>query len=254
VEHFTDLPWEKITDFLVDMGSVAHTADFLSRFFDTIGRLIEHDHISCWFDVGEKQAASRKPNPCGMIPELTCVAASHVQEKAIVEFNSYYRALCPPPLKPVRPVMRLDWKYWSHTEYYNDYLGPLGIRYSLVPFDTKCATCTIHRGKSGPAFTEKDVTLLHVLAKHMFNLYSYLKKIEDLISVGRPLPEGNFNGLTDRQAEIARLMYLRLPAAEIAILLRISRRTVEKHILDMYERMNVWNRQSLLRRLYGKSV
>jgi DNA-binding CsgD family transcriptional regulator len=52
-------------------------------------------------------------------------------------------------------------------------------------------------------------------------------------------------GLTEREGEVVLLFYDRLSAGEIAERLKISRRTVEKHIEHVYLKLQVHNRRGL---------
>lgn len=57
--------------------------------------------------------------------------------------------------------------------------------------------------------------------------------------------------LSRRELEIAHLLRLRLTAAEISGVLGISRRTVERHMANMYDKLHIGSRRELLSRLFG---
>jgi DNA-binding NarL/FixJ family response regulator len=55
--------------------------------------------------------------------------------------------------------------------------------------------------------------------------------------------------LTRREAEVLAHLALRMTAKEIASALLVSHRTVERHIGNVYEKLDVHDRETLLRRL-----
>ena len=59
--------------------------------------------------------------------------------------------------------------------------------------------------------------------------------------------------LSRRESEIVRLLALRLTAREIGSFLLISPRTVERHIANTYDKLQVSSRRQLLVRVYGEA-
>lgn len=98
------------------------------------------------------------------------------------------------------------------------------------------------------------MTAIHFFSTHASNLYTLISKIEKLRNLracerlGRAEDASGVH-LTNRERELAELLFLRLSAGEIASVLRISRRTVEKHIYDLYARLRVYDSRGLLRAL-----
>jgi DNA-binding CsgD family transcriptional regulator len=98
-----------------------------------------------------------------------------------------------------------------------------------------------------------DEQMFFSLRPHLQNIYNLLKRL------GKP-PPGDFftcelapdmKLLSRREAEVATLLCRRLRPAQIAALLLISARTVERHIENVYGKLNVNNRKQLLARLLG---
>jgi DNA-binding CsgD family transcriptional regulator len=70
---------------------------------------------------------------------------------------------------------------------------------------------------------------------------------ESLITYPELGPEADI--LSHREAEVARLLCRRLTMKEIAAILKLSPRTVERHALHIYRKLNVDGRKELARLL-----
>jgi DNA-binding CsgD family transcriptional regulator len=167
--------------------------------------------------------------------------------EAVRNYNEHYRYLQPPPERVEKYGFAVDYRTWENTEYYTDFIKPLGIRHGLVPVIGGLGhTVTIQRG-SGPGFSEDEALLLGLISPHIDCVHSCLQKIEGLEK--QLYPEIDLEclhcRLTPRQSEIFRLLLLRFSIAEIASYLFIGKRTVEKHIADVYEKLNIRSRYEL---------
>jgi DNA-binding CsgD family transcriptional regulator len=93
-------------------------------------------------------------------------------------------------------------------------------------------------------FREREMAAFFALRPHLRNLFSLVyapqkarrNRLSDALKVC---------GLTEREGEVVILLCDRLSAGEIAERLKISRRTVEKHIEHVYLRLRVHNRKGL---------
>lgn len=92
---------------------------------------------------------------------------------------------------------------------------------------------------------------LDVINEHINNLYRHLTLKSDppdpLLSL-RGIADRS-RSLTQREANTCSLIIRRLDTAEIATCLFISRRTVEKHIENIFEKLDVGSREQLRWRL-----
>jgi DNA-binding CsgD family transcriptional regulator len=98
--------------------------------------------------------------------------------------------------------------------------------------------------------------MLRAIRPHLVNYYAIMSRADDLS------PDHYFAAelardcrlLSRREAEIAAYLCKRLSAREIATLLLLSPRTVERHTEHIYEKLGVANRRQLLHRLLGRAL
>jgi len=144
----------------------------------------------------------------------------------------------------------VDWAVMPSNEFYTDFLKPLGIRYILTP---KVGYLPhLLRSASSLPFTEQECRVYQTVVSHLANFHSYHRKISRLSQQAVHHAELAYDCriLSRREAEIVRLMALRMTAREIASILLISSRTVERHMANAYEKLGVDNRADLLIRLH----
>jgi DNA-binding CsgD family transcriptional regulator len=101
--------------------------------------------------------------------------------------------------------------------------------------------------------SSREESIMLAIRPHLRNLYAMYKRMEALSPASYHAAElaQNCELLSRRESEVAALLCRRLRAAEIATLLFISPRTVETHVLHIYEKLHVANRKELVRRLLG---
>lgn len=148
---------------------------------------------------------------CAMISDL--VRPSDFKKSAL--YNEYYR--------------HLD----VQTQMFTELPGSSGLRPAL----------TFSRDKFG--FTEEERLMFSLVKPHIINaqrnamvLDSYRKKIE-LLEKGPDIPALHKFGLTFREATLLEWAAAGKTNKDIALILGISRRTVEKHLERIYEKLGV---------------
>lgn len=249
-----DLPWDDLRDFILEVGSAEGCGQLQKEFCERIDRLVPVDHASCWFKVPQGDGRGGFPaHLARVLSRRICIAASPGFEQGIRDFNDHYNEVIPPAERPLPSVSSVDCRrMWRNTEFYEDYLRPLGIGYAMATFDDGRFSLSLHRSRSGPEFSERDRWLFGLAARHLVNLCVLKRLREDRIT-GDASDGASFDWsrLTRREADILRLLRRRLTAGEAGLVLNISRRTVEKHIADMYEKLEVYDRHSLLKAVYG---
>ena len=118
------------------------------------------------------------------------------------------------------------------------------------PFTRTAGTVSINRvGRRG--FVDREMRILDFLRPHFSNYHALLSRAATF-----PMNAYTAAELTDacrllsrREAEIASLLCRRLRPNEIATVLLISPRTVERHIENIYSKLGVRCRKELLTRL-----
>jgi DNA-binding CsgD family transcriptional regulator len=112
-------------------------------------------------------------------------------------------------------------------------------------------TLSAHRSRLSPCFTETDVAILDLLNQHLNNFYMLLDQKGDQLDsslLARGMAD-RFPALSRREAELCSLLAWRLNTPEIATCLFISRRTVEKHVESIFDKLDVRSREELRRKL-----
>ncbi len=191
-----------------------------------------------------------------------CIRWPTYAEPLVPRFNEYLNTRSPlyyaAPYHVLGPT---DWNEYRDTEYHNEFNRPLHLRYSLgVGLPDRSSgrqyALFVHRGSSGPAFGDTDAHVLRAIRKPLMRLLSLISANEP--SCAQALREREAApgccALTAREAEIAELLCKRQTMREIASRLEISPRTVERHALHVYEKLNVSGRLELSRLLIPQPV
>jgi DNA-binding CsgD family transcriptional regulator len=157
-------------------------------------------------------------------------------------------------------ILSLDFSQpsWAHDEFVADFLhGMLRVERDVVvplldPSGRGGLCFGLARGPSSRPATLEEETML-ALRPHLANFCSLYKRLESL-------PEELYYAaelardaslLSRREAEVAALLCKRLRVPEIATLLLISLRTVERHVANIYFKLNVRSRRELIGKLLG---
>jgi ATP/maltotriose-dependent transcriptional regulator MalT len=109
----------------------------------------------------------------------------------------------------------------------------------------------LHRAPLVSDFTDREDAILNILAPYIQNFYSLFAKIAKLscvVSTKEEIAE-HFGSLTHREVEVAALLCQGLTFAGIATCLFISKRTVETHIVHLYDKLNVHDKRTAIERL-----
>ena len=105
----------------------------------------------------------------------------------------------------------------------------------------------VYRSRLSPDFTDTDIDVLGSINEHLNTLYSAFDAIRELPEASftqRRISE-EFRSLSHREAEICSLVARRFNTAEISTSLFISPRTVETHIANIFEKLDVRSRDQL---------
>jgi DNA-binding CsgD family transcriptional regulator len=243
MDHRDSLAWDKISDYLVEVGSSQTEEEFHVRAVNGIDAIVKRD-------AGSVLIAHDPGRPDG----VDCVEGTSGQAWCR-EYNEYYRYRIPMPWSVVERTRVTDFTPWEHSEYVTDFLRPKRLWTALLmPNDTYLLA--LYRGRHSAPFTERDVASLRVVHAHLNNYYRIFSKLslmsrERMDAAQRAIDCGR---LTRREAQIVKFLALRMTAREIASIMFISYRTVEHHIANMYEKLRVHSRQALLRSVYHGNV
>ena len=138
---------------------------------------------------------------------------------------------------------------------YGDYYRRLGLEYTIaMPLLSDHRTLvSVVLNRRGPDFDERDRERLDLLRPHLAFLYRLACRTTalpcDPQAVPPPtLPDPGPPGLTLREAEVMHWLASGKTDAEIAALLSISPRTVQKHLEHVYVKLGVETRTAAVMR------
>ncbi len=176
----------------------------------------------------------------------------------IESLTSHYLALVPPgfnePLRDTRLGTLHPARDFPEAEFTREFLAPKGITVAtclMIPARAQNAFVTVNFNftRDRPKAREQELVLLDSLRRHAETLLRLHDRIEGLECSSLCLQKG----FTAREEQVAALAVRRLTAFQIAERLGISRRTVECHLLHLYQKTDVVNRKQLVRTLTGGS-
>jgi DNA-binding CsgD family transcriptional regulator len=233
-------PWRRIHDYLIEVGSSRTSQELHQRAVAGIQALIRCDHVS-----------------------VVCLDAKRVPEcvhgtsgpQWCRDFNSYYRHRFPIPWDVVERIHVTDFRPWERSEYVSDFMRPKRLWSAL--WDARNPyILALYRTRPAPPFSDMEAASLKVCVAHLNNYHALLSRRPDMPRERLTATELSCDCrlLSRREAEILKLIALRMTAREMASVLFVSHRTVERHIANIYEKLSVHNRQALLRRVYEPAI
>jgi DNA-binding CsgD family transcriptional regulator len=247
-------PWKRILDFIASIGQERALGDMVSRAIAELPSLIPCDMswaILCKLSCVDAVLCA--------IPPITSYSMNVPPEAEKAYLNHYYRIDTIHQLVSMKQEPYL-FDYRNSTlqelEITKDYVKRLvGINMSagLLFFDSESTEeATIAIGRAGiRKFSDRDERILKCLQPHLQNLFAILKKQDTILAHAYTAAElrENCRLLSRREAEIASLICRRLRPRQISTLLLLSPRTVERHIENIYDKLDVRNRTQMINRL-----
>lgn len=239
--------WKRLYELLADLTREQSLEAAFDHVMDTIEEVVP----------GDRGVALMRMD--GIIPY--CVRWPDYAAPLVGRFNRYFNRHSPVYYSPpLRALPAIDWKHYEHTEYHADFNRPLHLRHSLgvgVRDETtgELYALFVHRSFSGPAFSPSDESAFAALWQPLSSLFSLIsateRRFQSAISARESDP--NCSVLSPREAQIADLLCRRHTMREIAGRLGISPRTVERHALHIYEKLNLSGKRELLRLCAGRA-
>ncbi len=237
---------KKITELLAELSSQPDRESFFNNLQTGIETLIPADCGTCIFEIIDG------------VPK--CLRWPPYADYLIDAYNSYYCTIIPSPFTGISfEVMNpVEWSGYDHTEYVSDFHNPLRVARSFGTvfydrFRGKRHFIGLNRSRFAPPFEERECETLFFLARHLSNLCSMRSELDaykkEALYPRELSPECEL--LSRRETEIAGLLLRRKTMKEIAGILGISPRTVERHVLHIYHKLKVDSRKEMISRLIG---
>lgn len=143
---------------------------------------------------------------------------------------------------------RVGQRDFQRSALYGDHDHRIGlhcvIAVPLLRSPQTLVSVALHR--SGRDFDERDQERLELLRPHLAFLYRHAHKL----AAALPPESGNANGLTLREGQVMHWLAGGKTDAEIAALMSISPRTVQKHLEHMYVKLGVETRTAAVMRVH----
>ena len=239
------VPWQKVHDYLLRVESCQTIHEFMFTACAEVQKLIPFDATAGIFSIYDGRYLDGIGAP----------------ESVNALYNNYYRTRQPACLSGKLKLEehwdvlfgpRINWHEHKDLEYAVDFMIPNGFCKSLAkPSQGQQITLAIQRSRLSRDFIEAEVAILELLNHHLNNFNKLLDRTRDspdsyLSAQG--IAE-RFHALSRREAELCSLLARRLDTAEIAASLFVSHRTVEKHIENIFEKLEVRSRDQLRQKL-----
>lgn len=163
--------------------------------------------------------------PAGALSEQDRAAFDrHFHEHPLVRYHAYQGGRGTQRISDSLPI-----EQFRRSALYNDYYRRIRIDHAMaLPIyvrDGVLVSFVLNRTRRN--FTDRERALLDVLRPHLARVYQRLNRL---------------GGLTAREAEVLRWVAAGKSDAQIAAILHISARTVQKHLQHSYEKLGVESR------------
>lgn len=173
--------------------------------------------------------------PAGALSEQDRAAFDrHFHEHPLVRYHAYQGGRGTQRISDSLPI-----EQFRRSALYNDYYRRIRIDHAMaLPIyvrDGVLVSFVLNRTRRN--FTDRERALLDVLRPHLARLYQRLNRL---------------GGLTAREAEVLRWVAAGKSDAQIAAILHISARTVQKHLQHSYEKLGVESRTAAAMRANGQ--
>ena len=234
------VPWLKVHDYLIRVGSCRTSPDFTHIACEELRTLIPYDTAAAIHSTFDTR----------------CLDHVGLSDAVKASYNDYYRTRQPffmsgdgkhQDFTFLASTPVVDWHRYRKLEYATDFMLPNGMYKTLAHvFPSHKITLSVQRSRMSPEFSETEVSILDILNKDLNALYTCLDHTGDPADALTPQKIADrFHSLSKREAELCSLLARRLSNVEISECLSISRRTVEKHVESIFEKLEVRSREQL---------
>ena len=157
----------------------------------------------------------------------------HFHEHPLVRYHAYEGG---PNTQRISDSLPLE--QFRRSALYNDYYRRIRIDHAMaLPIyvrDGLLVSFVLNRTRRD--FTDRERALLDLMRPHLAKIF---RKVD------------SFGGLTAREAEVLRWVAAGKSDAQIGAILRISARTVQKHLQNVYDKLGVESRTAAAMRISG---
>lgn len=246
-----DAPWERIHEFLFDCGGIRNPRELSEEVVKKIDRLIPFDQARVYYvDYSGNLCDEYLLNVNKKWSSLYREYYSKVENGKYALLANLNKNISHVALPPVEECIH-DWTNAQPSEYITDYLKPQGLKYSFGfglfdAYDT--LKCGISLDRTGSVkFTGTEIEIMYYIRTHIDNLHRNLFATVpiDKINAGT----GGGVPLSQREFEIAGLIKNGMSTETISKKLFLSKKTVYRHVANIFAKMNISSRRELVMKL-----
>jgi DNA-binding CsgD family transcriptional regulator len=234
------LTWNNLYLGLEMMETAQSWTELLGTVHEALAQVVDFDVCSCLLHHDTPSGAGTLEGHIGPADDAW-----------LAQYRDYYHRLVPPAfVEPHRATLlgtvHASRDYGDH-EFTRDFLRARRISaFTAVVIPARAQGSFVTVNFNFTLFLAEqhagELAVLERLRRHAHRLFLLQDKIDHL----ERNTVGLEHGLTKREEEVAEAAVRRLTASQIALQLGVSRRTVESHLLHIYEKFGVLNRKQLL--------
>lgn len=244
-----NIPWEKIYEINLKCGSINDLISFTIEVVNSLKELCDYDQALVYFLDGNGKVYNQH-----LINIDRQWSTMYLEYYSKVE-NGRYGFIDRIPDENALPTVNIvDWDKEPSSEFILNYIRPRGLKHSLgfLLYDPKgrARALIVFDRTSSCNFTSSELRNLNIIIPLLNNLHKkfFLQK-----EVNQRIKEiaWETTPFTPREIEIANMLCQGITPANISRILYISQSTTNKHIANIYKKMQVSSLQELLVRLLG---
>ncbi len=242
--------WRKLDDLIYDIYCCKDSVGLRTVFLNEVAEILPYD--AAFFDLkGTYRGKTFYYDPISVAFQKEALDCYY--EKYVDKDYVSWALTQPDDYSVYRDSDLISDSARERSSFYREWLEPQGLSHGCGAI-IACkgiiyGTVTFARQKSMPDFSDKDMEVLRVAGRHLclkfFQLYpsgiAYVENQEEHAGFC------SHYHLTERENELCHLLYNGVPTREIARLLCISINTVNRHIANVYRKVNVNSRLELMK-------
>ena len=236
------IPWEAIYHIVKNCGDVHEQMPFAAEVLTQVQKLCPCDEGLIYFLNGNGDVTRQYLMRIGEHWSNTYLQYYSRDKSIPYTIHRPWRESSTTPV-----VILRDWRAEPMNEFIRDYIRPRGIAVTLAfaLSDTNGLPRTVFAmDRKGRGYTEDEVDIMELIVPQLNNLHKNFFCEMDMSLIAQSPWETT--ELTKREIEVANLLCQGVTPANIAKTLHISTATANKHIANIYKKLQVSSRQELL--------
>jgi DNA-binding CsgD family transcriptional regulator len=241
--HIQETPWSAILDYLKGIGSERSSDGLLEAAISRIRSLVSYDFAQAVFLDEETHRFSRMRS----VDLPDSFAASYP-----LYFDSQRGRFSRTRMSGNDKLFRTTSKPFMRTAFGAEWVKPLGVEHSAgIAIDGENGRCLalliLYRSGRSMGFASREMAIFSLIEPLISNLFFCLRQGRRAPAMARVEDEvEGFPQLTPREREIVAELCKGSATRDLSDRLYISPNTLYRHINNVYEKLEVSNRQALI--------